>query len=116
MLRLPAIALFAALAIAAFAQRSGYTSPPAETAITIAGNKITAEHYAASAHGRKVMDGLVPYGRVWCTGANWATKITTEADMEIGGLQVPKGSYSIWTVPNAKEWTLIINSETGQFH
>jgi hypothetical protein len=34
----------------------------------------------------------------------------------LGGLKLPKGSYSIWTLPNEKEWTLIINSETGQFH
>ena len=110
--------LFAALAVAACGQpqRSRYTSPQADAAVTIAGKKITVEYYAPSAHGRKVMGGLVPYGQVWCTGANWATKITTEADLQIGTLKVPKGSYSIWTVPDAKEWTLIINSETGQFH
>jgi len=110
--------LFGALATIAFGQpqRSRYTSPQADAAVTIAGKKITVEYYAPSAHGRKVMGGLVPYGQVWCTGANWATKITTEADLQIGGLKAPKGSYSIWTVPDAKEWTLIINSETGQFH
>jgi len=108
--------LFAALTVTAFAQRSRYTSPQADAAVTIAGKKITVEYYAPSAHGRKIMGGLVPFGQVWCTGANWATKITSEADLEIGGLKVPKGSYSIWTVPDAKEWTLIINSETGQFH
>jgi hypothetical protein len=111
-------AVLIALTAAAFAQpqRPRYSSPQADAAVTIAGKKITVEYYAPSAHGRKVMGGLVPYGQVWCTGANWATKITTEADLEIGGLKVPKGSYSIWTVPDAKEWTLIINSETGQFH
>jgi hypothetical protein len=110
--------LFAALAGIACGQpqRSRYTSPQADASVTIAGKKITVEYYAPSAHGRKVMGGLVPYGQVWCTGANWATKITTEADLQIGGLKVPKGSYSIWTVPDAREWTLIINSETGQFH
>jgi hypothetical protein len=112
-------AAFLALAITALAQprqRSPYTSPQADSAVTIAGKKISVEYYAPSAHGRKVMGGLVPYGQVWCTGANWATKLTTEADLEIAGLKLPKGSYSIWTVPNEKEWTLIINSETGQFH
>ncbi len=106
------------LAITALAQprRSPYTSPLADSAVMIAGKKISVEYYAPSAHGRRVMGGLVPYGQVWCTGANWATKITTEADLEIGSLKVPKGSYSIWTVPNEKEWTLIVNSETGQFH
>src|SRR5271167_4988827 len=100
----------------ASAQRSRYTSPPADASVVIAGKKITVDYYAPSTHGRKVMGGIVPYGVVWCTGANWATKITTESDLEVGALKVPKGSYSIWTVPNEKEWTLIINRETGQFH
>jgi hypothetical protein len=98
------------------AQRSRYTSPKADTSVTIAGKSISVEYYAPSMHGRKVMGGIVPYGIVWCTGANWATKLTTESDLEVGGLKLPKGSYSIWTLPNEKEWTLIINRETGQFH
>ena len=48
--------------------------------------------------------------------ANWATKITADAELDMGGLKLPKGSYSIWTIPNPAEWTLIINSRTGQFH
>jgi len=116
MLRSQCAVLMFLMAGVACAQRSRYTSPPADAEVTIAGKKITVDYYAPSAHGRKVMGALVPYGQVWCTGANWATKITTEADLQIGGLKVPKGSYSIWTVPNANEWTLIINKETGQFH
>jgi len=95
---------------------SKYTSPPANVAATIAGKKISIEYYAPSMHGRKIMGGLVPYGEVWCTGANWATKITTEAPLQMGALKLPAGSYSIWTLPNANEWTLIINKQTGQFH
>jgi hypothetical protein len=93
-----------------------YTSPPANATADIAGDHIRIDYYAPSTHGRKVMGGLVPFGEVWCTGANWATKITTEADLKIGDLTLPKGSYSIWTVPGEKEWTLIINKQTGQFH
>jgi hypothetical protein len=95
---------------------SGYTSPPANVANTIAGKRITIDYYAPSTHGRKIMGRLVPFGEVWCTGANWATKITTAADLEMGGLKLTKGSYSIWTIPNENEWTLIINRQTGQFH
>jgi hypothetical protein len=93
-----------------------YTSPPANVTADIAGDHIRIEYYAPSAHGRKIMGGLVPYGMVWCTGANWATKITTEADLRLGDLDLPKGSYSIWTLPGEKEWILIVNKETGQFH
>ncbi|MBZ5699907.1 MAG: DUF2911 domain-containing protein [Acidobacteriia bacterium] len=96
--------------------RSRYTSPPASAAIRIAGKQISIAYYAPSMHGRKIMGGLVPFGTVWCTGANWATKITTEANLEMGGLKLPAGSYSIWTIPTEKEWTLIINKQTGQFH
>ena len=107
-----------AVAWAVYAQfgRSKYTSPPASVAATIAGDQINIEYYAPSMHGRKVMGGLVPFGVVWCTGANWATKITTQASLEMGGLKLPAGSYSIWTLPNQNEWTLIINKQTGQFH
>jgi len=95
---------------------SKYTSPPANVAATIAGKKITIDYYAPSMHGRKIMGDLVPFGEVWCTGANWATKITTEAPLQMGALKLPAGSYSIWTLPNANEWMLIINKQTGQFH
>jgi len=95
---------------------SRYNSPPANVATTIAGKRVSIEYYAPSMHGRKVMGGLVPFGEVWCTGANWATKITTEADLQMGTLKLPAGSYSIWTLPNENEWTLIINKQTGQFH
>jgi len=112
------IALIGAFAWTSYGQfgPSKYTSPPANVSATIAGKKITIDYYAPSMHGRKVMGGLVPFGQVWCTGANWATKITTEANLQMGGLKLPAGSYSIWTVPNEKEWTLIINKQTGQFH
>jgi hypothetical protein len=99
---------------AAHAQR--YTSPPANVSAVIGGKKITVDYYAPSMHGRKVMGGLVPFGEVWCTGANYATAITSDAGLQIGSLKLPKGSYSIWTLPTGKEWTLIINKETGQSH
>jgi Protein of unknown function (DUF2911) len=99
-----------------FAQRSRFTSPEAKSTVTVAGKEITVDYYAPSMHGRKIMGALVPYGEVWCTGANVATGFTTAADLQIGTLRLPKGAYSIWTLPREKEWTLIINKESGQFH
>jgi len=110
------LAGLAALSLASVASAQRYTSPPASVAAVIGGAHITIDYYAPSMHGRKIMGNLVPYGEVWCTGANWATKITTEADLDINGLKVPKGSYSIWTLPDEKQWMLIINKQTGQFH
>jgi hypothetical protein len=101
---------------AALAQRGRYTSPAARTVTVIGGKEFSVDYYAPSMHGRKVMGGLVPYDEVWCTGANIATGFHVGADIEIGALKVPKGAYSIWTLPGEKEWTLILNKETGQFH
>jgi hypothetical protein len=106
----------AVLVAPVLAQRSRYTSPPAKSSVVVAGKKITVDYYAPSAHGRKIMGGLVPYGVVWCTGANIATELTIEGNLQIGTLKLSKGAYSIWTLPAEKEWTLIVNKETGQFH
>jgi hypothetical protein len=103
-------------ALPAPAQRGKYTSPEASVKQTIGGAEFKVDYYAPSMHGRKVMGGLVPFGEVWCTGANIATGFTVGANIRIGNLKLPKGEYSIWTLPNEKEWTLIINKETGQFH
>jgi len=113
-----AVGIVAVITRASYGQfgGSGYTSPPKNVATTIAGKRITIDYYAPSMHGRTIMGGLVPFGEVWCTGANWATKITADANLEMGGLKLAKGSYSIWRVPNENEWTLIINKQTGQFH
>lgn len=65
--------------------------------------------------GRKIMGGLVPYGKVWRTGANEATTLTTEADLNIGGTDVPAGKYTLYTLPSEESWKLIINKQTGQW-
>ena len=104
----------AALAGAGFGQR--YTSPPANAGVKIAGEQIGVEYYAPSMHGRRIMGELVPFGQVWCPGANIATGLTTEADLQIGTLKLPKGAWSIWAIPGEKEWTLVINKQTGQNH
>jgi hypothetical protein len=108
-----------ALAIGGFAGTAAaqrYTSPPASASIKIAGKQINIDYYAPSMHGRKIMDSLVPYGKVWCPGANVATGLTTEADLQIGTLKLPKGTWSIWAIPGEKEWTLVVNKQSGQNH
>lgn len=62
-----------------------------------------------AAKGRKVFGDLVPYGKIWRTGANAATKITFGEDVKVGGMPVKAGSYALYTVPNAGEWEIIIN-------
>ena len=57
----------------------------------------------------------MPYGKVWRTGANAATTLTSEGDLTIGGLAVPAGKYTLFTIPGETEWTLIVNKQTGQW-
>jgi hypothetical protein len=90
-------------------------SPPARTSVTIGGKKLTIAYSSPFLRGRKIMGGLVPYGRWWRTGADNATTFQTEADLDLGGLKLPKGTYTIYTLPGATEWQLIINKQTGQW-
>ena len=57
----------------------------------------------------------MPYGQVWRTGANEATTLVTDTNVKIGDKDVPAGSYTIFTVPNADKWTLIISKKTGEW-
>lgn len=103
------------LATSAFAQEAKKPlSPPAKAEGTIGGKKITVDYSAPSKRNRKIMGELVPYGKVWRTGANAATTLKTDGDIMIGNVHVPAGSYSLYTIPGEKEWTLIINKQTGQ--
>lgn len=64
--------------------------------------------------GRKIFGGLVPYGELWRTGANAAPKITFSADVKFGGQAVPAGTYALFTIPDAAEWTVILNKVAEQ--
>ena len=57
----------------------------------------------------------MPYGQVWRTGANDATTLVTDTNVKVGDKDVPAGSYTIFTVPNADKWTLIISKKTGEW-
>jgi hypothetical protein len=91
-------------------------SPPSSAACDLGNGKtITTAYSSPRMKGRKIYGGLVPYGEVWRTGANEATTFVTSADVEVGGTAVPAGSYTIFTVPNADGWKLIINKKTGEW-
>ena len=63
--------------------------------------------------GRPIFDGLVPYGQVWRTGANNATKITFSTPVKLNGAEIPAGTYALFTIPGETEWTIIINKDTA---
>jgi hypothetical protein len=68
-----------------------------------------------AARGRTVFGGIVPWGEVWRTGANAATQFKTDHTLTFGNVEVPAGFYSLWSVPTATGWKLIVNSETGEW-
>lgn len=65
--------------------------------------------------GREIFGSLEPYGEVWRTGANEATEITTTRDILIAGNRVEAGTYSLFSIPGQETWTIILNSELGQW-
>jgi DUF2911 family protein len=65
--------------------------------------------------GRKLLGDVLPYDRVWRTGANAATQFTTSASIKLADLQVPAGTYTLWTVPHINGVDLIINKQSGQW-
>ena len=65
--------------------------------------------------GRPVYGGIVPWGEVWRTGANAATQFRCDKSLDFGGVIVPAGFYTLWTVPSPTGWKLLVNSQTGQW-
>jgi hypothetical protein len=111
----PALAVSLAGSIA-FAQ-----SPPAQTSATIGGKTLTIHYSAPSVRGRKIFGpgGLLssdPTYPAWRAGANSATSFHTDADLEIGSLNVPKGDYTLYAwIADPDNWQLILSKETGQW-
>ena len=89
-------------------------SPPSRTSVTINGQKITIKYGAPSMRKRVIFGGLVPYHKVWRAGANVATLLQTTSDVELNGLLVPKGEYSLYVWLDPQQWLLIVNKQTGQ--
>jgi DUF2911 family protein len=110
----------ALLACAATSFAGNPQSPSAQTSVTIGGKAITIKYSAPSLRGRKMFgaDGRIskdPTWPVWRAGADDATAMHTDADLAIGGLNVSKGDYTLFTLVNSMPWTLIVNKQTGQW-
>jgi hypothetical protein len=90
-------------------------SEAATAGVTVGGGTIDIRYNTPHMRGRKVMGGLVPYGQVWRTGANPATTLITSVPLKFGTLLVPAGTHTIYSLPGAGTWKLIVNNETGQW-
>ena len=94
----------------------GVLSPRDTVRVANAGGASLMIDYGRPAkRGRVVFGEVVPYGEVWRTGANAATQLKTDRALDFGGTVVPAGFYTLWTLPTATGWKLIVNGETGQW-
>jgi|GEM_PF-119920 len=82
---------------------------------TVGGAHIAIDYGRLSKRGRVIFGGLVPWNEIWRTGDDLATHLTTDHDLIIGGVRVPAGTYTLYTVPAPTAWQLIVNRRTGQF-
>lgn len=116
------IALFSGLCILAFAtsvsaqeDKSKRPSPPAVAKAAVNGANIAINYSSPAVKGRQVWGGLVPYGKVWRTGANEATTFETDNDLIVGDGRLAAGKYSLFTIPVQDKWTIIFNSDWDQW-
>jgi hypothetical protein len=90
-------------------------SPPATTSCKFDDEKTINTNYSSPRmKGRRIFGEVVPFGQVWRTGANEATTFVTDTDLSVAGKEIPAGSYTLFTLPAADKWTLIISKKTGE--
>ncbi len=82
---------------------------------TIGKAEITVDYGRPLARGRVLLGNVIPYDRIWRTGANAATQFTTSAPVTLAGLALPAGTYTLWTAPHEQRIELIVNRQFGQW-
>jgi hypothetical protein len=111
-----AIVIGLLLTLSVFAACQGKPSPAASASCDLGGGKTVKTDYSSPRlKGRKMVGAQDPYGKVWRNGANEATTFVTSSDIVVGGTNVPAGSYTLFVLPTADKWTLIINKKTGEW-
>ncbi len=81
------------------------------------GTRITVDYGRPQARGRSpVFGAVIPWGKVWTPGANWATTLEVDKDVVVNGRALPKGTYSVWMEVQPTEWTVILDTKVKAFH
>ncbi len=105
----------ALLGMGAEARAQERASPLDHAEAQIEGHQIEIRYGRPSMRGRVIYGGLVPFGRVWRTGANEATHLRTPVDLKVGDARIPAGEYTLYSVPAEEGWLLVVNRQTGQW-
>ncbi|MFN3529993.1 MAG: DUF2911 domain-containing protein [Bacteroidia bacterium] len=90
-------------------------SPKASVMYTVGLTEVAVTYSSPAVNGREIWGNLVPYNEVWRTGANTATEISFSTDVLVAGKEVKAGKYALFTIPMADKWTVILNSNAGQW-
>jgi hypothetical protein len=108
---LRAVVLLAAAVSPALAQTVEVPAPSTKAKVEqrVGITDFSLEYSSPAMRGRKIYGGLVPYDKVWRTGANASTKLTASRDFTFGDTVVPKGTYAVLSIPGAASWTVILN-------
>lgn len=91
-------------------------SQKASLSQTLAKTEIKIDYYRPVARGRALFGDLVEYDKVWQPGANNATVLEIDKDLEIEGQLLSAGKYSLWSIPGEKEWTFIFSTDWDSWH
>lgn len=110
-----AVAALCALPASAQDMKTPRPSPRGTVMQTVGITDLSVVYSRPGVKGREIWGKLVPFGEVWRTGANEATIFETSTDMNVGGKPLPKGKYSLHTIPGKDEWTVIFNSVADQW-
>lgn len=109
------LAIFASTALQAQDQKAQRPSPPKTVTRMLDSLSINIVYNAPSVKGRTIWGALVPYGKVWRTGANEATTFEVNKPVLIEGQKLAAGKYSLFTIPGEKEWVVVFNKEAEQW-
>jgi hypothetical protein len=93
----------------------GYMSPRDEVSTTVGPAHVAVDYGRPSKRGRTIFGGVVPYNTIWRTGANAATGFTVDRDVMLGNTKVPAGAYTLFSVPTADSWTLVVSKRTHEW-
>jgi hypothetical protein len=91
-------------------------SPHETTSATVAGADMSINYGRPFMRGRVIFGNLVPYGDVWCPGADECTRLTTNRPLQFEGLLLKAAAYTLWMRPTETRWTLIVNGDPDAFH